>query len=729
MKTKFIFLAALFLMVGYVTHGQSGKVLTEADYQHASEMLSGNTNKYVDNAIQPQWLPNNKLWYRCLTESGVTYKLFDPTRGDKITANSKKELFENASIKWDDGEPSESEAVSPDGKYIAFLRDWNLWIRDRATGTEIALTRDGVKDFGYATDNAGWTHSDKPVLSWSPDSKKIATYQQDQRHINSMYLVKTKVGAPELEEWKYPLPGDSEIIKIHRIVIDISDEPKIIRFKMQPDQRRASLSDDISIRGRLADVAWSDDSKQLVFVSTSRDHKQENVRIANCETGEVRDIFEEKVDTQFESGQDAISWRYLSKTNEVIWYSERSDWGHLYLYDANTGLLKNQITAGNYVVRKILNVDQKNRVIYFQAGGKGSNPYYRFLYSVDFSGKNLKLLTPNEGDHTVTFSPNGKYFIDSYSQPDVPAVYEVRDTKGKLITTLEKMDISRLEATGWKPPTSFTVKSADNLWDLYGLLFKPTKMSASTKYPVIVYIYPGPQGGSVGAWNFSSARRDCQALAELGFIVVQLEGSCNPKRSKSFHDACYGNMGENTLPDQISALKQLEERFEFIDLERVGIWGHSGGGFATAAAMFKYPDFFKVGISESGNHDNRNYEDDWGERYIGLETSDDSGKSNYEKQANQTFAKDLKGKLLLIHGGMDDNVPPYNTYLVADALIKANKDFDFLLLPNARHGYGIDSYYIMRRRWDYFVQHLLHATPPKEYQIKIDPDPRIGMDK
>jgi len=467
-------------------------------------------------------------------------------------------------------------------------------------------------------------------------------------------------------------------------------------------------------------VAWSEDSKQLVFVSTSRDHKQEHVRIADCKTGEVKDIFEEKVETQYESGQGTINWKYFSQTNEIIWYSERSDWGHLYLYDAVTGTLKNQITSGNYVVRQVRKVDLDNRVIYFVASGKeaNQNPYYRYLYRVDFSGENLSLLTPGEGDHSIQFSPDGNYIIDSYSQPDIPTVYEVRDIKGEQIALLEKTNISRLKASGWKPSTPFSVKSADKRWALYGLMYTPTKMMPDVEYPVIVYIYPGPQGGSVGSWTFRAARGDSQALAELGFVVVALEGSCNPNRSKSFHDACYGDMGENTLSDQVSGLKQLNEKYKFLDLEKVGIWGHSGGGFATAAAMFKYPDFFKVGIAESGNHDNRNYEDDWGERYIGLEVKDSEGVSNYEWQANQTHAENLKGKLLLIHGGMDDNVPPYNSYLVADALIKANKDFDFLLLPNARHGYGRDGNYIMRRRWDYFVQHLLEATPPKEFVIK-----------
>jgi dipeptidyl aminopeptidase/acylaminoacyl peptidase len=592
----------------------------------------------------------------------------------------------------------------------------------------MALTTDGVKDFGYATDNAGWRQSDRPILSWSPDSKKIATFRQDQRHVSDMYLVRTQVGEPELMEWKYPIPGDSAIIQIHRVIIEIAnEEPKIIPLQMGSDARRGTLCDDISCDGSFDDIAWSEDSKQLVFVSTSRDHKEAKVRMANTETGEVKDIFEEVVDTQYESGQGGINWRYFSKTNEIIWYSERSDWGHLYLYDATTGKVKNQITSGEYVVREIVKIDEINRTIHFLGShneGK-DNPYFDYLYRVDFSGKNLKQLTPEIGHHNISLSPDGKYFTDSYSQADIPPVHNVRDISGKLISNLEKTDISRLKEAGWKAATPFTVKSANEQWDLYGLMYTPTNMKTDDKLPVIVYIYPGPQGGSVGSWSFRASRSDNQALAELGFVVVQLEGSCNPNRSKSFHDACYGDMGENTLPDQIAGLKQLQEKYGFLDLDKVGIWGHSGGGFATAAAMFKYPDFFKVGISESGNHDNRNYEDDWGERYIGLESFDAEGVSNYEKQANQTFAENLKGKLLLIHGGMDDNVPPYNSYLVADALIKAHKDFDFILLPNARHGYGRDSYYIMRRRWDYFIQHLMGSTPPKEYIIKMERDPRI----
>ena len=392
----------------------------------------------------------------------------------------------------------------------------------------------------------------------------------------------------------------------------------------------------------------------------------------------------------------------------------------MYLYDLTTGKLKNQVTSGDWTVTRLVKVDEKNRLLYFMAGGreKGRDPYFAHFYRIGFDGKNLALLTPEDGNHDITLSPNGNYFFDSYSKPDVPQVAVVREMSGKLIKTIEKTDISRLLATGWKPPTPIVVKARDNTTDLYGLMFTPTTLDPTKKYPIVNYIYPGPQGGSVGSRSFSAARGDHQALAELGFVVVMIDGTCNPLRSKKFHDACYGNMADNTLPDQITAMQQLAQKYPYIDLERVGIWGHSGGGYATAAAMFRYPDFFKVGISESGNHDNRNYEDDWGERYIGLETKNASGKSNYEDQANQNFAKNLKGKLLLAHGTMDDNVPPDNTLLVVDALIKANKDFDLIMIPNARHGYGAASYYMMRRRWDYFVKNLLGATPPKEYELK-----------
>jgi dipeptidyl aminopeptidase/acylaminoacyl peptidase len=604
-----------------------------------------------------------------------------------------------------------NEVFSPDGKKAAFIKDWNLWVRDVATNQSTQLTKDGIKDFGYATDNAGWSSSDKPVLRWSPDSKKIATFQQDQREVSDMYLVSTNVGKPNLRAWKYPLVGDKVIPMIHRVIVEV-ETGKLIRLQVPADPHRASLSDDISSSGTFDDVDWSADASQLAFLSTSRDHKQEKFRIADAATGTVREVFEEVVPTQYESGRGAINWRYLADTKEIIWYSERDDWGHLYLYDATTGKLKNQITKGNWVVSRIEKIDEKTRTIWFTTTGRDAeNPYFSRLCRIGFDGKNLFELTPGEGTHTASMSPGGNFVVDSYSKPDMPPVTVLRDAHGKLVLELEKTDVSRLSATGWKAPKPVSVKAGDGKTDVYGLVFAPTQMDPSKKYPVIDYIYPGPQGGSVGSWAFSASRGDNQSLAELGFIVVMIEGTSNPNRSKSYHDMNYGNMAENTLPDQIAAIRQLSQRFP-IDTTRVGIWGHSGGGFATAAAMFRYPDFFKVGISESGNHDNRNYEDDWGERYNGLAEN-----SNYEAQANQNYAKNLKGKLMLATGMMDNNVPPYNTLLVVEALEKANKSFDLVVFPNAAHGYGTYSPYMMRRRWDYFVKHLLGAEPPVDYQM------------
>ncbi len=759
----------------FTTFSFAQQTLTNADYQRAEQMLSYNTNALIDNAnVRPNWLSNGKFWYRIVTAKGGEFIIVDPKNKTRKPAFDQQKLaallssatgkqynayrlpFQNISFS-DDGKTlsfytdkkqwtvdlstykiiadtsatgetnsKEPEAFSPDGTKAVFIRDYNLWLRDISTNKQTQLTNDGVKDFGYATDNAGWKHSDYPIVTWSADGKKIATFQQDQRKVGDMYLVTTNVGTPHLEQWKYPLPGDSNIAMIERVIIEV-DNPKVIRLQTPPDPHRASLSDDISSAGEgLDDVQWTDDDRQLAFVSTSRDHKVEKFRIADANTGVVRDVFEESSPTQYESGQGAINWRYLPQTNEIIWYSERDNWGHLYLFDAATGKLKNQITKGDFVVTKLLKTDIKKRVLYFLADGynKDENPYFTHLYKVGFDGKNLTPLTPETGNHQISFSPDESYFVDTYSQPDVPPVSELRNVDGKLILALEKTDISRLVATGWKPPTPITVKARDGKTDLYGLLFLPAKPDSAKKYPVINYIYPGPQGGSIGSWSFIASRGDNQALAELGFIVVEIEGGCNPLRSKQFHDLCYGDMADNTLPDQIAGIRQLAQKYPFIDTSRVGIWGHSGGGFATAAAMFRYPDFYKVGISESGNHDNRNYEDDWGERYIGLLVKDSSGKSNYDAQANELYAKNLKGKLMLAHGMLDDNVPPYNTMLVIEALEKANKDYDLVIFPNSHHGYGAFSYYMMRRRWDYFVENLLNATPPKEYELKPKADPR-----
>ncbi len=721
-------LIILFTFLPFVFSAQIGEeLITTESYEKAEAALSWNTSTYVDRMnVRPQWTSDNKFWYKVLDENGPEWVLYDLKSLERKTAKHEEDITkglpeEEAFVPYD----RRREVISPDKKTILFIRDWNLWKRDVASQEETPLTKDGVENFGYATDNAGWRHSDRPIVAFSKDSRKIATYQQDQRHVSDMFLVSTNVGAPELKKWKYPLPEDDEVIKIQRVIIDL-ETGDMTRLKLDPEPRRGTLCDDISCTGEFDDNEWNEDGSKLYFVSSSRDHKIAQLRVADANTGKVENIYKEEVATQYESGQGTINWKILDDRNEFIWYSEKDNWGHLYMHDLSSGRQKHQITKGDFVVMTVRHLDLSKEKIYFEAQGKedGRDPYYKHFYSIDFAGSNLKLLTPEDGNHSISFSPNKEYFVDNFSKPDVPPISVLRNMDGELLATLEKTDISRLLETGWTPPENIKVKSADGNFDLYGLLFKPKDFDPKKKYPIINYIYPGPQGGSVRGRSFRTGRGDHQALAELGFIVVAIDGSCNPGRSKAFHDACYGDMSSNTLPDQMAGMEQLAEERPYIDLSRVGIWGHSGGGFATASALFKYPDFFHVGISESGNHDNRNYEDDWGERYNGLLEIDKTGKDNYEMGANQMYAENLKGKLLLAHGGMDDNVPPYNTNLVVDALIKANKDFDLIMFPNARHGYGNDSYYMMRRRWDYFVKHLLNKQPPIEYEIKYKSDPR-----
>lgn len=777
-KTSYVTLAIWLLFFSASVPGiaqQNGadtpRKLTTADYAHAEKFMSYNTTPLVLHTMgRPNWLPDERFWYRTATANGSEFVLFDPAKKTGQPAFDHTKLA--AALSSATGRPADAahlpfvdfefsgdghailvlargqrlrcdleayrcaaeggtqekpdsprplralEVLSPDKKHGAFIRDFNLWVRDVATGKETQLTTDGVKDFGYATDNAGWIHSDRPIVLWSPDSRKIATFQQDQRGVGEMYLVETKVGHPKLEAWKYPLPGDDVVTTIQRVVIDL-EGPRVVRLKMPADQHRSSLCDHIACRGtEWADVEWSPDATHLAFVSTSRDHKHEQLRVADAATGVIRDILEETVATFYEPGNGRVNWHYLPSSNEVIWFSERDNWGHLYLYDLATGRLKNQITTGEWNVTQLLRIDEKNRVLYFLGVGheKGRDPYFNHLYRIGFDGKNLTLLTPEDANHDVTFSPSGRFFVDSYSKPDVSPVAVLRDADGKTLATIEKADITRLIANGWKPPIPFTVKGRDGVTDLDGLMFKPTNFDPAKKYPIVNHIYPGPQQGSVGSWSFAAVRGDTQALAELGFIVIEIDGMGNPWRSKKFHDAYFGNMGDNTLPDQVAGMKQLAQRYSWIDLDRAGIYGHSGGGYAAADAMFRYPDFFKVGISEAGNHDNREYEDDWGERYQGLLERRPDGTTNYDDQANQNIARNLKGHLLLAHGTMDDNVPPYNTLLVVNELIKANKDFDLLLLPNRAHGFGNEPY-MVRRRWDYFVRYLLGAEPPQGYEL------------
>ena len=754
--------------------------ITRTDYERAESFLSSSTNQYVYGTVSSQsWQEDNRLIYRKSIKDGREYVLANPSDGSKteafdhekmanaLSGFSDEELEANKlnvsslklssdnqtltltfsgdayetnlstyEITLSDRQSSSSESVSPDGHLAAYTKNHNLWVRDIKTDKHTQLTLDGVEDYGYATNNAGWVRGRTPVLLWSLQSDKIATFRHDGRGVGEMYLYDTQVGHSKLDKWKYPLPGDSLIFRIERVVIHLGTKPKTVKLKMPQDPHRSTTSDHVAGReGKFLDVEWNANGSLLSFVSSSRDHKVAHLKVADPNTGVVRSVLKEEMATYYEGGFSDANWRVLPSSNEVIWFSEKSNWGHLYLHDLETGELKNQITKGNWAVLDVFKVDEENRTIYFRGSNREKgDPYFHYLYSVNFDGSGLTLLTPENAHHTIIWSSSKNQFTDTYSTPDTPPISVVRNLKGEVLMNLEEGDISELMANGWVAPIPFTVKARDKETDLYGLMYKPSNFDESKKYPVLNYLYPGPQSGSVGSRSFRASRGDKQAVAELGFIVVEVDAMGTPGRSKSFHDAYYGNMGDNGLPDQVTTIQQLGERHSWMDMDRIGIWGHSGGGFASTGGILRYPDFYKVAVSGSGNHDNRNYEDDWGEKWqgllvnnpaattgeelsINLEVVKEEVKTNYDNQANQLQAANLKGKLLLGHGMLDDNVPPTNTMLMVEALMAANKDFDLLLLPNQRHGYGKYSRYWTKKRWDYFVKHLKGVEPVADFVI------------
>ncbi len=755
--------------------------VTESDYARAEQFLGWHARNLVSgDQVVPNWFEgaaSDRFWYQNRLGSGSQFVVVDPAgptqraafdhdrlaaalsvaadtsyEGRKLPFTSFEFVggggsirFHTAdSVRWtcsitsyactppdSIAEPPRTEIRSPDGLWVAFHRDENLWIRSTRSGEEVQLSTGGSPDFGYAAPPEGCcshvTLSRQgtvapPLLRWSPDSRKIATHRLDERGVERLHLLEAKTGRPVLHSYRVGLPGDSVIPTYEMHVFDVESRthtPVTIGAMEAVNTSCCQLASDTIWK----DVKWAASSAEVFFTRGVRSFDTLQLIAADAETGTARTVLTETGKTYVESNgarSGLPNWQVTTDGSQVVWWSERDGWGHLYLYDARTGTLRNRITEGPWLVVDLLHVDEVGRWVYFTGQGRepGVDIYYRQLYRAALDGGRIERLTPENADHDVRVSPSGRFFTDTYSTFETEPMSVLRNTAGRVVATLEEGDFSALLDTGWHYPTHFVVKARDAVTDLHGLLFFPSDFDSTASYPVIDYIYPGPQVGALGTRQVMvSPRGNAAALAELGFIVFMIDAMGTPGRSKAFHDAYYGNMHDNGLPDHVSAIKQLAARYPQMDLDRVGIFGHSGGGFSSTDAMLSYPDFFKVAVSTAGNHDNRSYDYTWGEKYQGLLTENPDGSDSFDSQANQNYASKLKGKLLLMYGTLDDNVHPNATLMVVDELIKAGKDFDMIVYPNGNHGFGGEPY-VIRRTWDYFVTHLLGKEPPHEYPLK-----------
>ena len=581
--------------------------------------------------------------------------------------------------------PEPDTALSPNGKWRVEVRNHNVFLKTTATGQEVALTQDGT---------AADRYEGQPF--WSPDSQKFVLFKTNPEQEHKVYMVDSSPKdqlQPKLFVHQYLKPGDSVA------------HPRLHLFDVTTHQNLA-ISDALTPNPwEISEVHWEPNSKQFTFLYNQRGHQVMRLVAVDVETGATRSAIEEQAKT-------FIDWTYkvylsrLEATQEAIWMSERDGWNHLYLYDTATGKVKNQITKGEWVVRGVDRVDEAKRQIWFRAGGiyPGQDPYYVHTCRVSFDGTGLTLLTEGDGTHTVTFTPDGKYLIDSYSRVDLPPVTELRRAdNGKKRLELERGDASELLALGIPSPERFVAKGRDGKTDIYGLIFRPSTFDPKHKYPVIEQIYAGPQGSFVpkafSAWHGS------QSLAELGFIVVQIDGMGTNNRSKAFHDVCWKNLADAGFPDRILWIKAAAAKYPSLDVSRVGITGTSAGGQNALGGLLLHGDFYKAGVADCGCHDNRMDKIWWNEQWMGWPLG-----PHYAEQSNVTLAPKLQGKLLLLVGEMDTNVDPASTMQVANALIQADKDFEFLVVPGAGHGVlGIP--YVHRRMQDFFVRNLLGVEP------------------
>ena len=747
-------------------------------YDRAEQLLTWNSTRLVTgDEVQAQWLRDgSRFWYRNKIRQGAEFVLVDPVRG------ARELLFDNARLaaaistaadtsidptklpfrtfkfaKDGDDErniefrfgkrrlscdiasykcissdtvPSDVPFVlSPDRKWEAYVRNYDVYVRARGVTTDSArLTTDGEQSWSYGLGDPSPqerlqtpVRPRRPQMRWAPDSKHLLVSRQDARGVALMPYISYTSQRPRAFTQPYALPGDSVIPKPGFYILD-REAKTSVRVQLDPAPAQASWN--LSAR----DSSWNLASSRVYLTTMSRASKVAAVVEVDAATGTVRRLAADSAKTFVEIGNPVDPTpTYVTADGETLLWSERDGWGHLYRYGAD-GQLKNRLTEGPWQVGTIVAVDEKTKRVWFTGRGRETDAflYYAQLYAVNFDGSGFQRMTTEDADHRIQVSPNNRWIIDSYSRVETPPVTVLRDAQtGRIVKKLETADASQLAAIGFKGARVFTAKARDGVTDLYGVMYLPSNLDTTRHYPIISHIYPGPQVGSVGAWSYKAAGEPA-AIAELGFIVVQIDHLGTPLRSKAFHDNYYGNFADNGLPDHIAVIKQLASRHGFIDIDRVGIFGHSGGGFASTDAILRYPDFFKVAVSGAGNHDNRSYNIYWAEKYQGLMRRDSVRRTdNFANEANMSLVANLKGHLLLMHGDMDDNVHPAMTIQMVDALIKANKTFDLIIAPNRPH--SLNEPYFIRRRWDYFVEHLLGAVPPNNYLI-VRPVDAAGVD-
>jgi dipeptidyl-peptidase 4 len=651
-------------------------------------------------------------------------------------------------------------SISPDEQTVVFARGYNLYMMDAANYAKAArnpgdksvvetqLTTDGVAKYSYArvlvdeeieqlkksqkgdTNQAGPRTPAIPIF-WSKDSKKFALIRADERKVADLWVIHTLANPrPTLETYSYAMAGDVNVPQDELQVFDVASKQHVLvqtaafkdqtleiatdrllaRDREHELQRQQGERQELGGFGPMMHGPWlSDTSDKIYFIRSSRDLHRVDVCVADTSTGTSKALIEERSNVYL----DTQPLRQIDNGQELIWWSERDGWGHYYLYDS-AGQLKNQITSGEYMAGPILSIDAKARVMYFTAYGReaGEDPYYSHLYRANLDGSGLKLLTPGDFDDTVSASDSGKYFISTFSRVDTAPKSALYDDEGGVLANLETTDVSRLLAEGFKYPETFHVKAADGVTDLYGVMFKPFDFDPSRKYPIIEYVYPGPQTESVDK-PFTPKDQNI-ALAQLGFIVIEVGNrGGSPQRDKWYDTYGYGNLRDYGLADKKAAAEELAALHPYIDIDRVGIWGHSGGGFMTAAALLQYPDFFKVGWSESGNHENNVYNKYWSEKYHGIKEVDEKDgavKFLYNIEKNSELAANLKGHLMLTTGDMDNNVHMANTMRLANALIKADKRFDMFVFPGLRHSYMPEAEYVFWMRANYFCHWLLGTS-------------------